>query len=97
MTLILEMKELDNLTPIRDIFENFVYKCQENYQIGKYSTVDERLESFRGCKFRQYIGNKSAKYCIKIYALVDSRFFLHLLHGDSRKTAGWVFHVFSIS
>lgn len=68
------MKELDNLTPIQDKFEKFVYKCQENYQVGEYSTVDKRLESFRGCKFRQYICNNSAKYGIKMYALVDSRF-----------------------
>lgn len=71
-----ERKQCDNLAPIRELFEQFVSKCQENYQVGEYCTVDEMLESFRGrCKFRQYIANKPAKYGIKIYALVDSRVF----------------------
>nr|CAI5836024.1 unnamed protein product [Callosobruchus analis] len=71
-----QRKLYDNLAPIREIFDQFVSKCQENYQVGEYCTVDEMLESFRGrCKFRQYIANKPAKYGIKIYALVDSRMF----------------------
>lgn len=71
-----ERKKIDNLAPIRQIFDQFVTKCQQNYQVGEYCTVDEMLENFRGrCKFRQYIANKPAKYGIKIYALVDSRMF----------------------
>ncbi|KAB0805084.1 hypothetical protein PPYR_02054 [Photinus pyralis] len=54
-----ERKKLDNLAPIREIFEKFVNKCEQNYQVGEYCTVDEMLENFRGrCKFRQYIANK---------------------------------------
>nr|CAI5841238.1 unnamed protein product [Callosobruchus analis] len=71
-----QRKLYDNLAPIREIFHQFVSKCQENYQVGEYCTVDEMLESFRGrCKFGQYIANKPAKHGIKIYALVDSRMF----------------------
>ncbi|XP_031337226.1 uncharacterized protein LOC116166413 [Photinus pyralis] len=69
-------KQFDNLAPIRQVFEEFVQKCQNNYQIGEYCTVDEMLESFRGrCKFRQYIANKPAKYGLKIWALVDSKMY----------------------
>ena len=69
-------KLIDNLAPIRDIFEEFVRKCLSNYQVGECTTVDKMLEGFRGrCKFRQYIRNKPAKYEIKVYALVDARTF----------------------
>lgn len=71
-----ERKLTDNLAPIRFVFENFVAKCQKNYTVGEFCTVDEMLENFKGrCKFRQYIANKPAKYGLKIYALVDSRMF----------------------
>lgn len=71
-----ERKKYDNLAPIRQVFDQFVLKCRENYQVGEYCTIDEMLENFRGrCKFRQYIANKPAKYGIKVYALVDSRMF----------------------
>lgn len=67
---------LDNLAPIRKVFDEFTSRCQNNYQIGEYATIDEMLEGFRGrCKFRQYIGNKPNKYGIKIYSLTDSRMF----------------------
>ncbi|KAJ8896382.1 hypothetical protein PR048_001726 [Dryococelus australis] len=69
-------KLTDNLAPIRNILEQFVTQCVANYQEGEYATVGEILEAFRGrCKFRQHTANKSAKYRIKVYALVDSRTF----------------------
>lgn len=71
-----ERKKIDNLAHIRQVFDQFVSKCKENYQVGEYCTIDEMLEGFRGrCKFRQYIANKPAKYGLKIYALVDARMF----------------------
>lgn len=71
-----ERKRVDNLAPIRQVFDEFVTKCLNYYQVGEYSTIDEMLPAFRGrCKFRQYIANKPSKYGLKIYALVDSRMF----------------------
>jgi len=74
-----ERRSVDKLAPIRNIFNGFVQKCQENYVVGEYTTIDEILESFRGrCNFRQYIRNKPAKYGIKIFALCDARKFYTL-------------------
>uniref|UniRef100_A0A1B6MIG5 PiggyBac transposable element-derived protein domain-containing protein n=1 Tax=Graphocephala atropunctata TaxID=36148 RepID=A0A1B6MIG5_9HEMI len=69
-------KKLDNLAPIRDIFDSFVKTCGESYSVGDNVTIDEMMEPFRGrCKFRMYIKNKPCKYGIKIYATVDSATF----------------------
>lgn len=58
------------------MFEDFVQICQDSYNVGELTTLDEMLKAFRGrCKFRQYIANKPAKYVIKIYTLVDARTF----------------------
>lgn len=66
-------KKLDNLAPIREIFDSFVKTCGESYSVGDNVTIDEMMEPFRGrCKFRMYIKNKPCKYGIKIYATVDS-------------------------
>lgn len=74
-----ERQKIDNLAPMREIFEGFVKRSIESYSPGEYVVIDEMLEAFRGkCKFRQYIGNKPDKYGIKIYALVDSRTFYTL-------------------
>lgn len=78
----------DSLAPIRHVFEEFVKQCQETYNFGKFTTLDEMLEVFRRqCKFRQYIANKPANYIIIIYALIDARNFLQRIllnsHRDS--------------
>ncbi|KAF2884342.1 hypothetical protein ILUMI_21832 [Ignelater luminosus] len=66
-----ERKAHDNLAAIRDVLDDFISKCKENYQVGEYSTIDEMLEPFReSCKFRQYI---PAKYGIKVFSLADAR------------------------
>lgn len=71
-----ERKKIDNLAPIRTVFDEFVNRCISFYTPGEYCTIDEMLEGFRRrCKFRQYIANKPNKYGIKIFALVDSRVF----------------------
>lgn len=67
---------LDKLAPIRQLFEEFVGRCQEMYALSEYITIDEMLESFRGrCSFKQYIPQKPAKYGVKMFALCDSRTF----------------------
>lgn len=68
-----ERKLKDNLAPIRDLFEQFVDKCRNNFSLCELTKIDEMLDAFRGrCKFCQYIPNKPAKYGIKMYALVDA-------------------------
>lgn len=68
-----QRKQLDNLAPIRELFEAFVQNCKTTYSPGECLTIDEMLIAFRGrCKFRQYIPSKPAKYGIKIIALVDA-------------------------
>ncbi|KFM65393.1 PiggyBac transposable element-derived protein 4, partial [Stegodyphus mimosarum] len=69
-------KKLDKLAAVREFFADFNENCQKIHIIGEYVTIDEKLEKFRGrCFFRQYIPSKTAKYGIKIFALVDSRTF----------------------
>lgn len=69
-------KTTDKLAPIRSIFEQFVEKCQTNYVVSEFVTVDEMLASFRGnCSFRQYIKSKPAKYGVKIFAMVCAKSF----------------------
>ncbi|XP_054713571.1 piggyBac transposable element-derived protein 4-like [Uloborus diversus] len=69
-------KQNNKLAAINEIFEAFDANCKENYTLGEYVTIDEKLEPFRGrCAFRQYMPNKPAKYGIKLFALVDARTF----------------------
>lgn len=71
-----ERHKLDNLAPIREVFEAFVEQCQKMYTPGENCTIDEMLVAFRGrCKFRQYIPSKPARYGLKIFSLVDSKTF----------------------
>lgn len=67
-------KKEDKLAPIRKVFDAFVTNCRNAYTPFYYVTIDNKLEAFRGrCSFRQYLPNKSNKYGIKIFALVDSK------------------------
>lgn len=67
---------VDRLSPIRDLFEEFVENCRRNYCMSNFVTIDEKLEGFRGrCCFRQYIPSKPKKYGIKIYALCDAKMY----------------------
>lgn len=71
-----DREELDNLAAIRDLFEQFVNNCQENFVVSEFVTIDEMLESFRGrCKFRVYMKSKPARYGLKVYALVCAKTF----------------------
>lgn len=65
-------RAVDKLAPIRDIFDNFKRNCIQHYSLSEFVTTDEKLEGFRGrCSFRQYMPNKSAKYGLKLFAMVD--------------------------
>lgn len=69
-----ERKKLDKLTYIREIFEEFVIYCKNNYNLGSYVTVDEMLPAFRGrCSFKVYMPMKPDKYGIKIWACTDAK------------------------
>lgn len=69
-----ERRKIDNLAPIRELFETFLVNYQNNFIASEYLTVDEQLLAFRGrCKFKQYIPSKPAKYGIKTFALVDAK------------------------
>lgn len=64
------------MAPIRTIFEQFADCCQKAYTLYEYTVIDETLFAFRGrCEFRVYIPSKSAKYGIKVQALVDATAF----------------------
>ncbi|XP_046397016.1 piggyBac transposable element-derived protein 4-like [Ischnura elegans] len=66
-------RKTDKLAPIRKVFEMFIRKFEQLYNIGEFATVDKQLVPFRDrCSFRQYLPNKPAKYGIKIFALVDA-------------------------
>lgn len=71
-----QRQQMDKLAAVRDIFDSFVSRCQRNYSISQFATVDEKLEAFRGrCSFKQYIPSKPNKYGIKIFALVCAKTF----------------------
>lgn len=71
-----QRKVNDKLAPVRRVFEQFVQKCQENYVVSEFVTVDEMLLKFRGkCSFRQYIKNKPAKYGVKVFSSVCAKSF----------------------
>jgi|UniRef100_A0A2S2QA34 hypothetical protein len=56
------------------MFDKFIDRSKNYYNLNPNVTIDEMLESFRGrCSFRQYMPNKPAKYGIKVHALVDSK------------------------
>lgn len=69
-----ERKQQDVLAPIRELWEQFLQQCRQNYVPGEEITVDEQLLAFRGrCPFRMYIKNKPAKYGIKIIMCCDAK------------------------
>lgn len=68
-----EREAVDNLAQVRELFDTFIAKCQESYTVGRYLTLDEKLEPYRGrCSFRQYMPKKRFRYGIKVYTVVDS-------------------------
>lgn len=71
-----QRKSIDKLAAIREIFDMFLKNSQNAYNPSDYMSIDEQLVAFRGnCPFRQYIPSKSAKYGIKVFALVSASSF----------------------
>lgn len=69
-----DRKVTDILSPIRSVFDGFVWRCLECYTVGENCTIEEMLEGFRDrCNFRQYLPSKPNKYGIKIQALIESK------------------------
>ena len=57
---------------MEEIFDIFKKNISMLLMPGAYLVIDEQLYSFRGgCKFRQYMQSKPAKYGIKFWAIVD--------------------------
>ena len=70
---------IDNLAPIRYVFETINSFFYSAYNPGKYITLDEHLCRYRGrCKFLQYMPNKPDKYGIKCWVIADARNFYPL-------------------
>ena len=71
-------RQTDKVAPIRTILDTFVKNCQQCYNTGEFTTIDEMLHPFRGrCSFIQYMPNKPAKYGVKIFALRDAKTFYY--------------------
>ena len=63
----------DKFTHIRDLFNQVIQNCRDNWVAGPVVTIDKQLVGFRGrCPFRMYISNKPNKYGIKIFMVCDS-------------------------
>ena len=71
-----ERQQLNKLGAIRTFLDAFVHNSKKCFKLGKYTTIDEMLHSFRGIySWVQYIPSKSAKYGIRMYALCDAKTF----------------------
>ena len=74
-----QRRATDKLAPIRDVWQRFLKKLEDNYTPGANITSDEQLVPFRGrCPFIQYIPSKPDKYGFKIFWECDSRSFYPL-------------------
>ena len=63
----------DKLAAFRDIWEMFLAQLPKQFIPGTDITVDEQLVAFRErCLFRQFMPNKPAKYCVKIWWACDA-------------------------
>ncbi|XP_039311769.1 uncharacterized protein LOC105198192 isoform X3 [Solenopsis invicta] len=72
----IQRQKSDNLSHIREMWDNFISNCIKYYEPSDTCTVDEQLFGFRGqCRFRMYIPNKPDKYCLKIISLNDAKTF----------------------
>lgn len=61
---LLDCLRFDHKTTRAD--DKLIINCYNNYKPGRYVTIDEKLEKFRGqCAFQMNIPNKPVKYCTK--------------------------------
>ena len=69
-----ERKLCNKLAPSKELFNNFVTACVENYSPDPNCSINESFMGFRGRYiFKQYIPNKPSKNGIKVFALTDSQ------------------------
>ncbi|XP_070607652.1 piggyBac transposable element-derived protein 4-like, partial [Erythrolamprus reginae] len=69
-----QRRAVDELAPIRDLWNKWVEILPTLFNVGECVTVDEQLVGFKGrCPFRQYLPSKPARYGIKIWTLCDSK------------------------
>lgn len=65
---------LDNLAPIREVWDEFVTNCANYYNPGYLCTVDEQFLNFRGrCSFKIMSPSKPGMWGMKILMLNDAR------------------------
>nr|XP_021191520.2 piggyBac transposable element-derived protein 4-like [Helicoverpa armigera] len=65
---------VDNIAPIRSMFEKFVENCKDAYSPSQCLCLDAKYIPFRGeCHFRQFMKQSTAAYGIKMFALVDTK------------------------
>ena len=63
----------DKFASVGNVFEMMVSKFRSSYRPGISITVDEQMVTFRGrCGFKMFLKEKSDKYGMKIWALVDT-------------------------
>ena len=64
----------DRFGHIREVWDTFSNRCRELYGLGTYTTIDEKLQKFRGrCRFRQYMPSKPGTHGIKYWILADAQ------------------------
>ncbi|KAG7177743.1 PiggyBac transposable element-derived protein 4-like 6 [Homarus americanus] len=69
-----ERSKTDKLAPIRQLWNEFLTKCQKSYVPGETLTVGEQLLPFHGqCGFCVNFANKPAKYGIKLSVICDAK------------------------
>ena len=59
---------------IREVWDTFNNRCRELYGLGTHTTIDEKLQKFRGRRrFRQYMPSKAGRYGIIYWILADAQ------------------------
>ena len=60
------------------LWNPFIENCQKAYVPGPYITIDEQLLPCKArCRFIQYMPNKTDKFEIKFWMVVDAETFIH--------------------
>lgn len=68
-----DRKNIEKLYCVRELFEQFVLNCKQNYSHSSYFTVDEMLPNLKGrCSFRVFMPQKPG---LKVWACTDAKRF----------------------